>query len=272
MYHGCWNEDFAGLEGPRDGAVPVIFARRTDGSLKLVVTSFAMHPTTFENENFYSADVPGALRSFLRKNLGDDVGIVYLTGAAGNTAPWDIERDKERERPWYGEEGWRRCGMYLGGEILKVTASTTSPMNPVLRLAQTVKHIPIRPYPEDFDPDSTWGPEYFRASKEDWPRMLCKDSPVPVRLSVLRVGDTAICTNPGELYVEHGLAIRNDSPAHVTMIAELADGYAGYVPTKEAFAHGGYSTWPADTSKLAEDAGETIVKTTRSMLRQAFAE
>jgi hypothetical protein len=56
----------------------------------------------------------------------------------------------------------------------------------------------------------------------------------------------------------------------VTLIGELCDGYCGYVPTREAFSHGGYSTWPATTCKLAEDAGERIVEGTAECLAEAF--
>lgn len=274
MYYGCWNEDFVGIEGPRDGQVSVIFARRMDGSLKVVIPSFATHPNSMEGESYYSADIVGAVRAFLRRNLGGEIGVVYLTGAAGNTAPWDIEHDTERARPWYGEDGWKRCGTYLGSEILKVIASTTEPMpDPLLHLAQSVVDIPIRPYPDDFDPDKLgWGSEYFGPARDDWPRMMREESPVEVRLNVLRIGDAVICANPAELYVEHGLAIKERSPARITLISELADGYVGYVPTKDAFGRGGYSTWPADTSKLAEDAGENIVRATEILLQQAFAE
>jgi len=272
MYHGCWNLDFAGLEGPRDGELGVIFARRMDGSVKAVIPSFATHPTTFEGDCFYSADLVGSLRSFLRDALGGDLGVVYLTGAAGNTAPLDIEHDAERSRPWYGEVGWKRAGEYLGRGVLEVVDSAPPMTDPVLRLAQAVVKIPIRQYPDDFDPEKlSWGREYFGAARDEWPRMLREESPVSVRLSVLRIGDAAICANPAELYVEHGLAIKASSPARVTLISELTDGYVGYVPTKDAFRRGGYSTWPADTSKLAEDAGEIIVEATGGLLKQAFA-
>ena len=274
MYHGSWNEDFAGLEGPRDGEVPVIFARKTNGDLKAVIPSFATHPTSFENESFYSADLVGAVRSFLRHNLGEDLGVIYLTGAAGDTAPLQLEDNEQRARPWYGEDGWKRCGLYLGGEILKIIAATTEPMSdPVLRLEQAVARIPMRPYPESFDPEKlSWGKEYFTRARDDWARMLREESPVDVRLNVLRLGDAAICTNPAELYVEHGLAIKRGSPARLTLIAQLADGYVGYVPTRDAFGRGGYSVWPAYTSKLAVDAGETIVESTSVLLRKAFGD
>jgi len=268
MYHGSWNDDFAGVEGPRDGRLPVIFARRPNGDVKVIIPSFAAHPTSFESETFYSADIVGSLRMFLRRNLGEEVGVAYLTGAAGNTALLQLDDNPERERPWYGEEGYTRCGMYMGAEVLKMIASTTEPMaDPRIRLVQAVEKIPIRPYPTDFDPEKlSWGRDYFAPYRDDWPRMLREESPVDVRLNVLRLGDAVICTNPAELYVEHGLAIKDASPARVTIISELTDGHVGYVPTTEAFAHGGYSVWPAWSSKLAENAGDTIVESTGRLL------
>lgn len=276
MYHGAWNEDFAGVEGPRDGAVPVILARRADGSPKVVIPSFATHPNSVEGESYYSADLVGAVRQVLRAALGDDVGVVYLTGAGGNTAPSILADNKENVQPWRGEQGWRRSGLYLGGEILKVIAATWQPMaKPELRLAGAVEPIDIRPWPEDLDPATmrAGGPhEYYVRSRKDWPRMLAEESPTDVRLNALRIGDAVICTNPAEFYVEHGLAIKKASPARVTVVSQLTDGYCGYVPTGAAFARGGYSTWAAPTSKLRPEAGDIMVATTTGLLKEVFAE
>ena len=85
------------------------------------------------------------LRSFLVVTLAM-VGVVYLTGAAGNTAHATREDNPQRARPWYGEDGWRRCGTYMGAEMLKVIASTTEPMaEPEIRLAQAVEQDPDPP-------------------------------------------------------------------------------------------------------------------------------
>ena len=94
---------------------------------------------------------------------------------------------------------------------------------------------------------------------------------MPVRLSVLRIGDAALCTNPAELFVEFGLAIRARSRASVTLVAELTDGYVGYIPTRRAFARGGYETWPAPSSQLGIEAGEEIVTATAELMAAAFA-
>jgi len=277
MYHGSWNADFAGVEGPRDGEVGVLFARTADGAVKAVVSSFSTHPNSVEGECFFGADVPGSVRRVLRGALGEDVGVVYLTGAAGNTAPSIMVDNPRNVQPWRGEQGWRRSGWYLGGEILKVLAAAHQPMDrPPLRLAAGELAIPMRPWPEDFQPARKWseGPwrDYYLANQADWPRLLREESPMPVRLNVLRIGEAAICTNPAELYVEHGLAIKAGSPARVTLVSELTDGYVGYVPTREAFGRGGYSTWPARSSRLVEDAGDRIVAETKRLLAEAFAE
>ena len=56
----------------------------------------------------------------------------------------------------------------------------------------------------------------------------------------------------------------------MTMIAELTDGYAGYVPTQAAYNRGGYSTFAAETCKLELDADTRIVDATRKLLSQVF--
>lgn len=277
MYFGSWcGEDFAGVEGPRDGDVPVIAARREDGSLKAVLTGFASHPNCCENELFYSADIPGAVRDTLHKSLGNDVGVVYLTGAAGNTAPTIMENNPEPRHPWRKEDGLVRSGQYLGAEILKQLAAQIDPMaNQSLAVMSETLPIALRPWPDDFVPETRVRPgpgqDYYLDNHAKWDTILA-EGPCDVRVSVIRIGDVALCTNPSELYVEHGIAIKKDSPAALTMIAQLADGYCGYVPTVDAFKRGGYSTWNAPTSKLAQDAGDQIVEVTKGMLSKMFSD
>ncbi len=275
MYYGSWEADFDRVEGPRDGQVGVLFARRPDGSIKAVVTSFSTHPNSMEGESFYSADLVGATRNFLRQNLGEDVGVVYLTGAAGDTAPSKLDDNKNGEMPWRGEEGWKRSGLYLGSEILKTIAGTIKPMpDPLLRLEQESVPIAIRPWPNltwmSNDTLSDAFQDFYSLEKERWPEVIRKESPMKVRINVLRIGDASICTNPGELFVDYGLQIKKSSPSNITLISELTDGNVGYVPTEEAFRHGGYETMPAESSLLDEPAGGIIVQTTLNLLNKAF--
>lgn len=185
-----------------------------------------------------------------------------------------MENNPQNEQPWRGESGLVRSGLYLGGEILKVIASQTNPMvAPLLRHEQTELQLPMRGW-------DTWADlrefgdamrVYFEASRADWPRLLQEDNPVPVRLHVVRLGDGVICCNPAELYVEFGLAIKQRSPALVTLIAELSDGWCGYVPTPEAIRHGGYSAATNRYTRLIPEAGWLMTETTHQLLTRVFA-
>ena len=61
---------------------------------------------------------------------------------------------------------------------------------------------------------------------------------------------------PGEIFVELGLAIKQDSPFPNTIIAELANGSIGYIPSRRAYAQGNYEVVSA---RCAEGSGERLV-------------
>jgi len=175
-----------------------------------------------------------------------------------------------------GEEGLHRAGQYLTGSLSKLVAGATEPIKqPALGVARTAVFVPMRPFPKPGErnyPDF-WSHEskaYYQALEADWPDKIRRESPVEVRVSVIRIGDTVICTNPAELFSEYALAIREASPARVTIISQLTDGYIGYIPTPEAFRRGGYETWPANTSKMVPEAGDEIVKATTGLLHEVF--
>ncbi len=86
---------------------------------------------------------------------------------------------------------------------------------------------------------------------------------------MIRVGDVAIATNPGELFVEFGLEIKEKSPFKHTFVVELANGYAGYIPTQQAFQEGGYEPLhTVHSSHLRVDAGDIMVEETLNLLKR----
>ncbi len=271
MYGHSEMPGFAGLEGPRDPQLPVLFAKNETGKISGVLVNFASHPNCIEGESRYSADYPGEVRRLISNTL-DGAKVLYLTGAAANTAP-SILDPFDSSHPWRGEEGLIRSGRYLAGEALKTIAETIAPMgNPQLKLQQTTLQIPLKPWPKESDP---WYPQgrgaaeiYYERSKNEWPTLSQTPSLNRVNLNVLQMGDAILCTNPAELFVEYGLEIKKLSSAKVTFISELTDGYVGYVPTAKAYRGGGYETWPAPSSRLAQDAGDQIVEGTKVLIEK----
>jgi hypothetical protein len=77
-------------------------------------------------------------------------------------------------------------------------------------------------------------------------------------LSAIVIGDLAIINIPGELFVELGLAIKERSPFAHTFVCEILSTYKGYLPTKKAYAEGGYQV--AVGSPLAPGGSEQIVE------------
>ena len=84
-----------------------------------------------------------------------------------------------------------------------------------------------------------------------------------VPLTVLNIGPALLVTTPAELFVEYSLRLKQrfKDSYDAVFVAELVNGWVGYVPTKKAFepAEGGYEVQFLSSSKLAENAGDTMV-------------
>lgn len=89
---------------------------------------------------------------------------------------------------------------------------------------------------------------------------------VPVTIQALRIGDLGIVAIPCEVFVEIGLRLKAESPFKPTFTIELANGYNGYLPTRDQHALGGYETWRARSSYLEVDAASKITDTALELL------
>src|SRR5262249_36603347 len=91
--------------------------------------------------------------------------------------------------------------------------------------------------------------------------------PQEVEVQVIAIGrDLAWVSLPGEIFVELGLAIKAASPFKNTIIAELANGAIGYIPTKRGYAEGNYEPVSA---RCGEGSGEMLVAAALRLLNQA---
>ena len=59
-------------------------------------------------------------------------------------------------------------------------------------------------------------------------------------VAAIRIGDAAIVTGPGEIFTEIGLAVKERSPADVTVYAGYSNGCISYMPTAAEYPLGGY--------------------------------
>ena len=84
-------------------------------------------------------------------------------------------------------------------------------------------------------------------------------------VQAMRIGDIGLAGMPGEIFVEAGLAIKEQSPFEKNFTIELANGCLGYVSTAEAQTHGGYET---ELSRYTFTPPETLGLMVDSAVRQ----
>jgi hypothetical protein len=94
--------------------------------------------------------------------------------------------------------------------------------------------------------------------------------PLTVPINVAHIGPFAIASNPGELFVEHGLTIKRGSPFKHTVVAELTNDFIVYEPTRAAFAQQGYETL-VGANRVSMEGIDYIVNTTGGSVRGTLA-
>lgn len=87
-------------------------------------------------------------------------------------------------------------------------------------------------------------------------------------VQVLRLGDLALVSAPGELLVESGLAIRNTSPLPHPMAVSCANDHLGYLVTERIWREGGHEA----ASALSADVEKPLLEAARETLRRAKEE
>lgn len=280
MHGDTRREDFTGLEGPDDSRHLALFAVDADGKPIAVLYNNTTHPTCFYGANFYSADFPGLARTYLRQALGD-IGVLYFNGAFG-----DISIENQLTKHHYTESSEQkvsRAACLTAGETLRLLHETVFHDNPtLLHLFEDVE-LDVRL------PD----PELVKWAKEILARVNAGETlasgecmrahgikllndrfggrPVDVApVHAIRIGDVGLITQPCELYCQFGLDIKRRSPAPLTGVAGIADGYNGYCATTSGIMGGGYSGEALYWTRLAADAGYRIVETSARLLNQLW--
>ena len=223
----------------------------------------------------FSADMPGTLYSLLGTVKGDQMVTVYTTGCCG-----DINHINVRwAEPQTGFPNAARMGIILAGTVLEAWPSLSPAGLGRLQVKSQVVSLPLPKISESdlelarqtaarhHDPKAK--PPAFLETVQAY-KVLDVEArhgkPTDVEVQVITLGrDLAWVSLPGEIFVELGLAIKQDSPFAHTIIAELANGSIGYIPTRRAFSQGNYEVVSA---RCAEGSGELLVDTAIRLLKE----
>lgn len=265
-------ERIVGPLGEVDPEVAVLRIVDRAGQPVCLLFNHAGHPNVLSGDNYLlSADYPGLAARLLEEELG---GIaMFLNGAQGT-----MDIDGLRDRDW---EGMERVGRALAAAVAG-TAGTIKPSpDAALRSGHLWYELPPRKISEE---ELCWADEVLKESGgrirpmadgvgDDHKALLFKelagvqDRPIPVEQICIAVGEAALISFPGELFTEIGMRIKAESPFRGTSIIGLANGYVGYVPTRQAVTEGGYAV---ETRRVALQAGAIVADRSLALLVDVF--
>jgi hypothetical protein len=259
-----------------------------------------MHPTCTYGVSQYSGDYPGVLRAAVEAEQGGTW--LYVNGPAGNLTPLQEIPGRGKVQ---GTERAEYVGATLGEHALRALAAAEPVADSGLSAQAANLRIPQRSIPGAMVETAQ---KYLEAMirKEPWPGVLSEQlygyayhfhgraqatdawlardvvgmwewrrrvgerellETVPVQ--AFRIGDIGLAAFPCELFNEFSLELRQASPHRHTFLAQMANGWHGYIPPETAFAHGGYECCFAMQSRLAPDAGRRMADAAAALLRDA---
>ncbi len=254
--HGTFNDPMAlYMEGPIDPELAVLGVRSPDGRLLGALVNFACHPTHHGGGTAFSAGFPGVLAREM-KSRGCPV-TVYLTGASGNVHTADPTRGGAAKS---AEE----AGELLAADAAGVLERMEFRADADLACRSETIRLPFRQTTPEEQRGKVRGAQRFIDSAiydRDVPRALARAARMgtqPAEVQVITVGEYSYAGVPAEYFVQHGLRIKEECHPRRALVVGQANGMVGYLPTREAFARGGYETTFTDSSRMAPEAGDMV--------------
>ncbi len=266
---------------PIDPALGILRVDDAAGNLLAVLLNYTCHPTCVTGENtLFSGEYCGLAAAQIQAATGAIT--LWTTGAIGDVGPaargWDV---------------LTALADAVTAEAVRVLP--TIPTAPSTRLATIAESLvmPLLPLPTAAeltaflaaqqailaDAEQMQRP-YQRQITDamvDWAtttlaQVTAPNPPTTVttELQVIHIGDLALVSAPGELFVELGLAIKAGATSGHCFICGFTNDNIGYIPARRAYPHGGYEIAEAYKyygypAALAPEAGELLVAAAKEM-------
>jgi len=270
------------LEGPIDPEVGVVAFQSPSLEMLAFLLHYTCHPVNVFPKPIISADWPGAWAQEVQQRWGPRSVPLVLNGCCGNINPWGPFEP-------HHESNHRRMGQALAEVTERVLETLSFREGAVLDYRTEHLPLPIRevepallqeaqsllaehPSPPRRD-DGSVEPSWLRAASILSVHRLRQRTPtLDYEIQVLRIGDVALVGLPGEPFFEGQLRIKLASPFPFTYPVHCVNHYVGYLPTREAFAHGGHEVETRYWAKLTPEALDRVVETALRLLREMHGE
>jgi neutral ceramidase len=281
---------------PVDEEIGIIKVEDKGGALRGVFVNYACHPTVLGSNNLLiSGDFPNFTIQRIEETIGPGSFAMFVNGTQGNIS---MGHSSELSAigvitPGRTFEHAQELGHLLADATLAALPDIRTDETATIGALNIRVNLPLKDYPvlEETDkrlreadeelaslsmngapPDQLMRAKTNRlyASITNFYAREARalpDGHLPIELQALRIGETAFIAVPAEVFVEIGLKLKHLAP-HRTFIVGLANGYIGYLPTREAYQAGGYEVVSA---KCAAEAEDTLIKKALELEERLFA-
>lgn len=273
---GVGNPDVVGPIGEQDESVQLVRILR-EGAKEILLINFGTHADVIGGHK-YCTDWPGFLVDAVCGAMNNDVEVLTLVGAEGDSNHVNVFRPKGSKRK--GVDFSQSMARAIAGEVLKIYDQAKDV--PSAKVDYFVKPVKIgkNPYDPADVPEARIvmkihqekGKEakeelkQYRVSVPLAERILENlDRPefFELQVSALQIGNVAFVGMPGEPFTSIGRAVKEASHMDMTVFTCLTNGGDGYFPDAVAFSEEGYertaSPFAHDCAKILIDAGNEAV-------------
>lgn len=279
--------------GPIDTEIGLVSIKDAQGKIRGTFSNFALHLDTVGGTK-WSGDYPFFVESNVRQAFGPDVISLFGTGCCG-----DINHSNPDGSP-------RNKTDLIGNSLGASAVAGLKTLEPIkttkLDVRSTVVKLPLIDCDEKTVNDAIATVQAIESGQKvdflkqvaahrnlmvdqlrNQPPLADKKAPkpflrtrrwagigdsLPVEVTTICVGDDlAIVCLPGEVFVNLGLAIKQNSPYRNTLIVELSNSVETiYIPTRAAHAGGSYEV---TNSTVKPGSGEMLVEAALKLLGQS---
>ena len=249
-----------------------------EGKKNILLVNWQSHPlmTGGLTKPDISADFIGSTRSYLEEKTDDY--FVYFTGAAGNHNPTSRITEENRATDY------KEYGQLLGDYILSATETMTSLESGEIKVNRQLYECSINHDMEEKLEEAKEVYQLYSTTDRDTGNVLARqlgfssvyhanavlrraklDQTQPVELNAISIGDFSFIAAPYEMFANHGVYIKENTPFPMTFVISCCNGANGYIPSAEAYDYGCYES---HTGNFTRETGDQLAQEYVSMLKQ----
>ena len=230
------SREYVGHVGDADNQMQLIKITR-EGAEDIVMVNWQGHPHRAGGKNnfFITADLVGAMRDYVEKELG--CKFAYFTGASGNV------NSSSRIKTEMAAEDYLTHGQQLGEIAINALKECKPAAEGYVKMADKTLSLP----------------------------MVGGDVKKDMPIYAFSIGDIGFICAPYEMFNANGMQIKEASKFETTFVVTCANENHSYIPSVEAYDYNSTEKpYEVRVCKYEPGTGETLVKEYGKLLNKVY--